>query len=154
MKKTILGLMASLVVLTAVAGEHGEWLTDLPKAQAKAKEEKKFVLMDFTGSDWCPPCKALHKNVLSTSTFNEFAGKNLVLVELDFPRAKKQEAELKKANQALQAKYDIEGYPTLVLLNPEGKEVWRNVGYSGEAPKDMVAKIEAAMKKPGSSSAN
>lgn len=147
MKKLILGLVAGLAIFQAIAAANGEWLTDLPQAQAKAKEENKYVLMDFTGSDWCPPCKALHKNVLTSSEFGEYAKKNLVLVEVDFPNQKKQSPELKKANQALQAKYGVEGYPTLVLLNPEGKEVWRNVGYGGDAAKDVIAKIDKAKNK-------
>ena len=79
-----------------VNASEATWLTDLPKAQAQAKAEKKIVLMDFTGSDWCPPCKALHKNVFSTQEFQEYAAKNLVLVEVDFPRAKQQTEELRK----------------------------------------------------------
>ena len=62
-----------------------EWLTDLPKALDKAKAENKMVLMDFTGSDWCPPCKALHKTVLTSPEFEAYAQTNLVLVEVDFP---------------------------------------------------------------------
>ena len=72
----------------------------------KAKAEKKMVLMDFTGSDWCPPCKALHKNVLTSPEFEAYADKNLVLVEVDFPRTKPQTEELKAANKALAEKYD------------------------------------------------
>jgi thiol:disulfide interchange protein len=65
MKKIALCLIASWALLQVSAAE-GDWLTDLSKAQAKAKTEKKLVLMDFNGSDWCPPCKALRKNVLSS----------------------------------------------------------------------------------------
>ena len=73
MNKLGICLIATLVwVQTAMAAE-ATWLTDLAKAQAKAKEEKKLVLMDFTGSDWCPPCQALHKNVLTSKEFVDFA---------------------------------------------------------------------------------
>src|ERR1051325_4391007 len=99
MKKIAIGLIAVCAVLRAGA-EESLWLTDLPKAQAQAKKENKLVLMDFNGSDWCPPCKALRKNVFSTSEFTAYAKKNLVLVDVVFPRHTSQPGELKKANQA------------------------------------------------------
>src|SRR6266550_1824552 len=133
MKKIVIGLFASLALLQAGA-EELHWLTDLPKAQAKAKEEKKLVMLDFTGSDWCGWCIKLHKEVFSKPEFAEYAKKNLVLVEVDFPRAKKQSAELKKANEELQAKYKIEGYPTIIVLNGEGKKVGVT-GYVEGGPK-------------------
>jgi thiol-disulfide isomerase/thioredoxin len=81
-------LLACWTVLQVGAGEEGAWVTDFAKAQTQAKAEKKMVLMDFNGSDWCPPCKALRKNVLNTQTFLDFAKDNLILVDVDFPHAK------------------------------------------------------------------
>ena len=89
-------------IASGVNAAASEWLTDLPKAQAQAKEEKKMVLLDFTGSDWCGWCIKLHNEVFSKPEFAEYARKNLVLVEVDFPRKKKLGAEQKKANEALQ----------------------------------------------------
>ncbi|MBI3853753.1 MAG: thioredoxin family protein [Verrucomicrobia bacterium] len=148
MKKliTICSLLCWATLPLAIAAE-GEWLTDLPKAQAKAKAEKKLVLMDFTGSDWCPPCKALHKNVLSSPEFIQFAKANLVLVEVDFPRSKPQSAALKKANQALSEKYAIEGYPTIIVLDADGNTLSKETGYGGTAAKDYVLKLEKLKKK-------
>jgi protein disulfide-isomerase len=143
---TICSLVCFATLQVAIAAE-GEWLTDLPKAQAKAKAEKKMLLMDFTGSDWCPPCKALHKNVLTSAEFVQFAKANLVLVELDFPRSKPQSDTLKKANGALSQKYGIEGYPTVIVLDADGKQLSKEVGYGGTAPKDYVAKLEKLKKK-------
>jgi thioredoxin-related protein len=122
------------------------WKTDLPKALEQAKAEKKMVLLDFTGSDWCPPCKALHSTVLTSSEFSNFAKDNLILVELDFPRSKQQTAELKAANQELSKKYGIRGYPTIIVLDADGKELFRKVGYGGTAAKDYVADL-AKLKK-------
>jgi thiol:disulfide interchange protein len=146
MKKIILLLLTGWTVLHSFAAE-GDWLTDLPKAQAQAKAEKKMVLMDFTGSDWCPPCKALHKNVLISPDFIQFAKANLVLVELDFPNNKPQSAALKAANIALQEKFKVEGYPTIIVLDADGKQLSKEVGYSGESPKEYVAKLEKLRKK-------
>jgi thioredoxin-related protein len=145
MKKLAL-LFALAFVSSHLIASDDEWLTDLAKAQEKAKAEKKMVLMDFTGSDWCPPCKALHKNVLTSPEFSKFAKENLVLVELDFPRSKQQSAELKAANKELSKKYGIRGYPTIIVLDAEGKEVFRKVGYGGTSAKDYVADL-AKLKK-------
>jgi len=144
MKKIAIGLLAILALLRINAAE-AEWVTDLPKAQARAKEEKKLVLLDFTGSDWCGWCIKLHKEVFSQAQFTEYAKKNLVLVEVDFPNKKKQSAELKKANAALQKKYDIKGYPTIIVLDGEGKKVGE-LGYQPGGPKAFIAELEKLKK--------
>ena len=145
--KTIVCCMLMAVSALWVRAAEGDWTTDLVHAQARAKAEKKMVLMDFTGSDWCPPCKALHKNVLSAKEFLDFAKDHLVLVQLDFPRGKKQSAELKKANRALSEKYEIEGFPTVIVLDADGKVLKKEVGYSGGNAKDYVAGLEKLKKK-------
>jgi thioredoxin-related protein len=143
MKKLMFSVLAAcaLARVTAMASE-GEWLTDLPKALAKAKAENKMVLLDFTGSDWCGWCIKFNKEVLSTPGFKEYAAKNLVLVEVDFPNKKQLAAELKKANAGLKDKYKVDGFPTFVVLNAEGKEVGRQVGYSEGGPKAFIAKLQ------------
>jgi len=147
MKKLGLTLIAALGLIKAAYGGEADWLTDLPKAQSTAKEQKKFVLMDFTGSDWCPPCKALHKNVLTSKEFEDFAKDNLVLVLVDFPNGKKLPADQKKANDALAQKYSITGFPTVIVLDGAGKEVSKEVGYSGESAKEFVTKLQQKLKK-------
>lgn len=140
MKKLALLLAATFVALQLHAADDG-WLTDLPKAQEKAKAEKKLVLIDFTGSDWCPPCKNLHKTVLTAPEFTAFAKDNLVLVEIDFPNSKPQSAELKAANKELAKKFGITGYPTVVVLDASGKELFKKVGYGGTPAKAYVADL-------------
>src|ERR1039458_9663377 len=122
MKKILITMLAATVFWQVNAAENN-WPTDLPKAQAQAKAENKIVLMDFTGSDWCPWCIKFKKEVLDTAEFQEYAAQNAVLVELDYPHKKVQSGELKEANAALKAQYDIHGYPTLVVLNKDGKEI-------------------------------
>lgn len=141
MKKLLIPVLGLFLAVQLQAAE-GEWMTDLAKAQAKAKQEKKLVLVDFTGSDWCPPCKALHKNVFSSKEFNEYAKKNVVLVEVDFPRRKEQPAELKKANRALAEKYNIESFPTVLVFDSNGKQLDRKEGYGGGSAKEFVASLE------------
>ncbi|HWX21155.1 MAG TPA: thioredoxin family protein [Candidatus Binatia bacterium] len=140
MKKITIGLVVCWALLQAARADEA-WLTDLAKAQAKAKAESKMVLMDFNGSDWCPPCKLLRKNVLSSPEFLEYATKNLVLVDVDFPRGKTQSEQLKKANQELAQKFHIEGFPSIVVLSSDGKELRKDVGYDGQDAKDFIAKL-------------
>jgi len=120
MKKTLIAVVSALALYSASAAE---WLTDLPKAQAQAKKENKLVMLDFTGSDFCVQCKILKKKVFDTKEFATYASTNLVLVEVDFPEKKKLPDEQKKANDALAEVYKIEGYPTIVVLDKEGKKV-------------------------------
>src|SRR5712692_5217929 len=140
MKKIAVGMVACWALLQAGAAES-QWMTDLSKAQAKAKQEKKLVLMDFNGSDWCPPCKALRKKVFSSREFLDYAKKNLVLVDVDFPRHTTQPAELKKANEALAHKFGIEAFPTVIVLSGEGKELKKSSGYDGQTPKDFISDL-------------
>lgn len=146
MKHILLSLASLLLAVNLTAGE-GTWLTDLDKAKELAKTEKKHVLIDFTGSDWCPPCKALHKNVFSTPEFEKFAKDRFILVELDFPRTKPQSAEVKAANRELAKAFGITGYPTVVVLDPEGKEVSKKVGYGGQDAAKYIADLEKVVKK-------
>jgi protein disulfide-isomerase len=146
MKTLIATLLTSWLAFTVTAGEL-TWLTDLPAAQAQAKKENKLVLMDFTGSDWCGWCIKLNREVFNTPEFAKYAKDNLVLVELDFPRNKPQTPALKKANAALQQKHGADGFPTIVVLNGEGKEVWKQVGYMEGGPKAWISKLDGAKKK-------
>ncbi|HXU77525.1 MAG TPA: thioredoxin family protein [Methylomirabilota bacterium] len=145
MKKIAFGLLAGLALLARVDAGELQWMTDLPKAQAQAKAEHKLVMLDFTGSDWCGWCIKLDREVFSKPEFAEYAKKNLVLVEVDFPRTKKQSDELKKANQSLQEKYKIEGYPTIIVLDESGKQVGQ-LGYQPGGPKAFIDELNKLRK--------
>jgi thioredoxin-related protein len=97
------------------------WLTDYKKALETARTEKKAVLMDFTGSDWCVWCRKLKKEVFDTPQFAQYAKTHLVLLEIDPPQSKPQSDELRKQNAELQQRFGIEGFPTFIILTPEGK---------------------------------
>ena len=146
MKKIAIALLTCFTLLQARAAEL-QWLTDLPKAQAQAKAENKMVLLDFTGSDWCGWCIKFKKEALDTPEFKEYAAKNLVLVELDFPRKKPQSAEVKKANEALRKKFKVEGYPAFVVLSKDGAEIGRQDGYAPGGAKAFIAKLDDSKKK-------
>lgn len=141
----------SVLFVCGVAGvllaAESNWLTSVPEAKAEAGKEQKLVLMDFTGSDWCGWCKKLDAETFSKSEFIDYAKKNLVLVEVDFPRSKTQSDELKSANKALGEKYEVTGYPTLVATKPDGTVVWKQVGYLAGGPSAMIAKLDEAKAK-------
>jgi thioredoxin-related protein len=122
-----------------------KWETDFDAAKQRAKAEKKAMLLDFTGSDWCGWCIRLKKEVFDHEEFQEYAKKNLVLVELDFPRSKELPEEEKEQNEALAAEYGIRGYPTIVLLNSRGREVART-GYQEGGPEKYVEHLEELLK--------
>ena len=100
MKKFLAGLLVLLTAPAAFAAE-AEWLTDVHAALNKAAAEHKYVLLDFTGSDWCGWCKKLKAEVFDQPEFIAFAKDNLVLVEVDFPRQKQLSAAQQEANNAL-----------------------------------------------------
>jgi len=147
MKKFVTVLAVSLLAHASMALAAGGWTDDFPAALAKAKAENKPVLIDFTGSDWCGWCIKLQKDVFSTAAFKKFAESNVVLMEADFPQGKKLSPGVQKQNDELQAKYKVEGYPTLVLLSPEGKELDRHVGYLEGGPDAMIDWIKSSQKK-------
>ncbi len=138
MKRLLLCLFLATISLHA----SDIWGTDYPAALTQAASSKKPILLEFTGSDWCPPCMKLTKDVFEQPAFEDFAKENLVLVKLDFPQTKEQSAELKAANEALSQKYQVEGFPTLILLDSTGKEVARIVGYQLRTPEAFLKWVQ------------
>jgi thioredoxin-related protein len=135
---------ALLVAPRARADEA--WLTDYKKAQEEAKTNKKLLLLNFTGSDWCGWCIKLDKDVFSKPEFKEYTSKNLVLLTIDFPRAKQQPANVKLQNQGLASQYQVQGFPTIVVLNGEGRKVWEYPGYFPDGASAFIAELEKARK--------
>jgi thioredoxin-related protein len=140
--KTAPSLLLALLTGTLSALAASGWQTDFAAAQTSAKKDSKAILLDFTGSDWCGWCIKMKKDSLDQKAFQEFADKKLVLVEVDFPNGKKQTEAVKKQNDDLQKKYNVEGYPTFVLVDGDGKELGRHVGYLKGGPSAFVEKLE------------
>jgi len=135
----ILGLVLSVAVLWIVAqaparAASGEWTTNYKEALAKAAETDKKVLAWFTGSDWCGWCTKLDNEVFKKAAFKAWANKNVVLLELDFPKRKRLPAELKQQNNALRNKHGIRGYPTVIILDSQ-ERVMAKLGYMRGGPK-------------------
>ena len=136
----VLGLAAS----ASAAGDG--WMTDFEAAKVKAKAENKPMLLSFTGSDWCPLCMSLKKEVFQKDVFKDYAAAELVLVELDFPRGKGQSAELKAQNEALAKQYGVRGFPTILVLSPDG-ELIEKTGYQRGGPEAYVEHIKGILAK-------
>src|SRR5690349_15100744 len=108
-----LGVLAAVMILTTSAN----WETDMTIAQQKARDQHKFILLNFSGSDWCGPCIRMHKDIFENSAFEEFADSSLVLVNADFPRLKKNRlaASTEHQNELLAEKYNTKGIFPLTL---------------------------------------
>ncbi len=145
MKKAIVLTTLFALSLSLTAGEG--WLTNIEKAKELAKKEKKAVLVEFTGSDWCPPCKALKKNVFNSAEFKTYAKKHLVLVELDFPSDKSKVSKEQATYNREQAKaFAVRGYPTIILMDADGKELTKKVGYGRTSVAKYIESLKKAIK--------
>ncbi len=143
--KRFLLLGCAILVSGGLARAEVNWLTDYDAAKSKAKVDNKLVLLDFTGSDWCGWCKRLKAEVFSKPEFQDYATKNLVMVELDFPHYKQQSDAVKKQNTQLASEFQIEGFPTLIVLNAAGKKVGE-LGYMEGGPEAFIAALEKLRK--------
>jgi len=118
------------------------WLTDFAAAQARAKAENKPLFVLFTGSDWCPYCMMLEKEILSTPEFKDYASRNLVPVMVDFPRASIISQKQRAANEELGERYGVRGYPTIIIMTPDGEAI-DEMGYERVSPGEYIQEIEA-----------
>ncbi|MBL7114970.1 MAG: thioredoxin family protein [Kiritimatiellae bacterium] len=125
----------------AAAHEEVEWLTDFEAAKKMAAEKARPILADFSGSDWCGWCIKLDKEVFSKAAFQAYAEDNLVLFLADFPSRKKLPEATQKQNQALSETYGIRGFPTVLILDAEGK-VLEKTGYQRGGPEAYVAHLK------------
>ncbi len=137
--------MLHAVLAAAAAAKELAWQTDFQAAQAKAKAQKKILLVAFIGSDWCPWCKKIKAEVFDKQAFASEARKKFVLVEVDFPHKKKLSDELKEQNGKLATRYKIGAYPSVLLLKPDGDLIART-GYSAGGAKEYVNQLAGLMK--------
>ncbi len=118
-----------------------KWETSFEKAKAIAQAEKKDILMNFTGSDWCGWCIRLGQEVFRHEAFAKYANKNFVLLELDFPRGFELDESLQQQNDALQTQFGIEGFPSLLLLDSQGR-AYAQTGYQPGGPPAYTEHLE------------
>ena len=152
MKKTLIAL---LFILTSYAVDAQElvWNNNLKNSIEISKKTKKPLLLFFTGSDWCGWCIRLQTEVFKTPEFVKWANENVVLVELDFPRRTPQDEAIKKQNFELQNMFQVRGYPTIWLVNPEKKDGKTNLvglgstGYVAGGPSKWLAEANKILNK-------
>jgi thiol-disulfide isomerase/thioredoxin len=136
-------LLAPLMLI--LCASFSSWETNFDKAKQQALQEHKAILLNFSGSDWCGPCIKLHNEVFESAAFKTFANKNLVLVNADFPRQKKNQLPkpLQQQNEKLADTYNAAGnFPSTILIGSDGKiwKVWD--GYPKMSIEDFIADIQ------------
>ena len=144
MKTATVLLCAAFAALSASAKTSTPegWLDDFDAALKKAAAEKKHVLVDFSGSDWCGWCKRLDREVFDTDVFRKGAADKYVLLMVDTPRDKSLlSPNAAKNNPGLVKKFNVRGFPTVVVLDPKGKEVFRT-GYKNGGPEKYLNMLD------------
>ena len=137
--KTLLLLFISFLAINTPL-----WLNNLDEAKLEAKENHKLIVLNFSGSDWCGPCIKMHKQLFDSEEFKAYSKENLVLVNADFPRMKKNQPDKKQLaiNSALADKYNKEGiFPLTLLLDASGKIIKRWEGLPKVTPAEFVSQI-------------
>ena len=145
-KALILSLFAVLVLSIAGLAQDGEWHDNFDKAKQEAKSSGKYILLNFSGSDWCGWCIKLSNEVFQEKAFKAYAEKNLVLAVADFPRKTQLSDEVTKQNQNLMEKYGIRGFPTILIISPSG-ELVAQTGYQRGGPEKYVSHIKELISK-------
>ena len=130
-----IALVAAAVSSVRASGEG--WVSDYEAAKKTAATEKKDLLLDFTGSDWCGWCIRLDKEVFGKEPFKTKAPKDFVLVTVDFPQQKKLPEAVEKQNTELQEKFGVEGFPTIYLADSTGRP-YAKTGYQPGGPEAYV----------------
>ena len=159
MKKTLLMTCAVAMVVACVQAQSWlkkekepektkGWIDNFEQAQKEAEAFKQPIFAFFTGSDWCGWCVRLKKEALDSKEFEKFAADNLILFEADFPRAKKISDKVKKQNDELASKYGVRGYPTVFLLDAEGKQLGRT-GYKAGGAEAYVKHLKEMLETAG-----
>ena len=146
MKKVFIALVLVMGSF-AMQAQELKWETDINKAIAASNKTKKPMLLFFTGSDWCGWCIRLQKEVLKTPEFKTWAAKNVVLVELDYPRSKPQTDAIKNQNNGLQQIFGIQGFPTVYFATAKvkgGKPSYTGIGSTGYVAGGPKAWLEVA----------
>ena len=145
--KTMITLITTVVISQGMAIAGSGWTDNFEEAKAKAKAENRFMLLDFTGSDWCGWCIKLDKEVFSKEAFKAYAKDNLVLFLADFPQRTAQSDALKEQNQGLAKKYGIQGFPTVLLLKADGTLI-EQTGYQRGGPEKYVEHLKGLLTPP------
>lgn len=138
-------ILATLLLSALLMSASSDWVKNLDDAKKIAKEKHQVILLNFSGSDWCGPCIRLKKEILQSEAFTNYANANLVLINADFPRNKKNQLDKAqvKVNESLADKYNPEGkFPYTLLLDADGKILKTWDGFPNSKPEDFVQSIK------------
>ena len=128
----------------AAPGGTAATAADYPSALAQAKQTGQRVMLHFTGSDWCPYCKYLESEVLETGAFQQFLAGHYIFMTVDFPHANPLPADVQAQNDALQRKFGVSGFPTLLVVDGNERVLGRYVGYNpGSGPGPVIAQLQS-----------
>ena len=122
-----------------------KWHENFEEVVAEADSTGKPILINFTGSDWCPYCIMLEKEVFSKMPFEKWAEKNAVLFKCDFPRKIHQPDSVKQQNNSLAQKYGIQGFPTVLLIDARGN-ILAQSGYESGGSASWVKSLKSQLK--------
>jgi protein disulfide-isomerase len=142
--KTILTVFS--IAAFAAGSLHAEAPASWDEIVKQAESSSKPILLEFTGSDWCPPCMMMNKEVFSTEEFKKFAEADIVFVKLDFPRKKELPAAEQERNADLAEKFGIEAFPTMIVFDSKGKELARKVGGMRGGPEPFISWVKDSSK--------
>ncbi len=131
---------------TAFAASSINWQTDYSKAVQQAKSESKPILLFFTGSDWCGWCKKLDNEVFKSPDFANRMADKMIFVDLDFPMSSNQSPQVKQQNEQLKNKYHINGFPTVIVLDPN-ENVLGKTGYKAGGAKAYADHLSNIIRK-------
>ena len=139
-------VFVSLLVSICVSAGELKWMDNFEKAKAVADKDEKYILADFSGSDWCGWCIKLDKEVFNTPEFKKYADENLVLFMADFPKSKEQPISTKDQNVRLMDEYQVLGFPTVLLLTSNGDVIF-TTGYQEGGPKPYIESLKKSIDK-------
>lgn len=146
--KPIILLIATAVLTSFTIIPGFNWLTNFEQAKSEASQSKKYIILYFSGSDWCAPCIRLKTEIFESAAFAAYAEDNLVLANADFPRLKKNQLEKTQIrhNEALADKYNPEGkFPLTILLDASGKSIKQWEGFPQKTPEQFVDEIKKVL---------
>lgn len=136
----------TLLLFCSLFATSSGWINNFDDAKKTATQKHELIVLNFSGSDWCGPCMRLRKEIFESNDFKTYAEDNLVFVNADFPRMKKNQLskEQVKINEALADKYNSKGkFPLTLLLNADGKVLKTWDGFPGGTAEDFTNDIKA-----------